>query len=242
MALLPTMEEPEQAFYNQFLQGLGKQAVSHLYCYGNQPDAFQEMLTYHLGDYDFYLVWSSLLTQNPKIRQLLKRIPQNKLIMVQGQPGKQTQPDLLKKLRQLSKEIEPELKRYPEWVLVGEESPEAPLNHWQMLLQQFARTQKKAVTPLSHPGQPVAGALHLVWQHDHLVHLTEACHKADLTPGKDLGIICFFEHPLLEAFAGGVTSISMDSDQMGSEAASIVLQQSRDDVPLTLILNKRQSI
>lgn len=243
MALMPEMRHEEQAFYNAFLQGLGKQAISHLFCFGNTPELFLETLRNHLGDYDYYLVWPKLVQDYPEVTTLIKKIPQNKLIQIGS--GEKNSPSILtKSILSSLKDLNQACTRYDSWTIVFPEPISGIQQEWKAAIHEAATVLGKKITEASSEtfGEINAGTLCFTWDNQDLIQLIQKTQSRDLLLGKDIGIISLQEHPLKKALAGGITTLSLATTRMGQYAAQLVLKQSKDCLAFETEIKVRRSV
>lgn len=241
MALLPEPDAEEQLFYDSFLRGIGKQAVSHLYCFGKEAGRFTEILNHHLGDYDYYLIWPRFIGEDPEVKKLIRKIPQNKLIhlneMVPAQAGPLTEV--------LHKQLEDHrFAAYQSWETISPCMESSLQLQWNHLLKLTAERGERTFNQscLTEESTPVSGRLYFVWEDQDLVKLLDLCKQHNLIPGQDVGIISLKEHPLKKVLAGGITTLALSASQLGSFAAANILQQSRDVLDFQATLEIRPSV
>lgn len=243
MALMPDMGYEEQEFYNAFLLGLGKQAISHLFCFGNDPRQFTDTLQYHLGDYDYYLVWPKLIQDFPEVKSLIRKIPQNKLIHV-GAKNKTHVAALSKNIVNSLKNLPQINLRYDRWAVVFPESVSGAPQDWKDSILQAAQYLKVEAeeVPVSMIHTVGKGTLCFTWDTPHLLQLLKHSNVKKLLPGEDIGIISLQEHPLKKALAGGITTLTLATEKLGNYAAQLVLKQSKDSLLFETALKVRQSV
>ncbi|MBP1639625.1 MAG: transcriptional regulator, FucR [Bacteroidetes bacterium] len=65
-------------------------------------------------------------------------------------------------------------------------------------------------------------AAYLIVRHSDLIDFTKICRKKGLVMGRDVGVVTFNDAPMLEVIENGITTISTDFKQMGSQAAEFI--------------------
>lgn len=243
MALMPDMGSEEQEFYNAFLLGLGKQAISHLYCFGNDPKHFSDTLKYHLGDYDYYLVWPKLIQDFPEVKSQIRKIPQNKLIHVDAS-NKTHISVLSKNIVNSLKNLKQVSRKYDNWAIVFPESVSEAQQDWKDAILLAARSMEVDVTEISASLIQTVGerTLCFTWDTPHLLQLIKHCNKSQMLLGKHVGIISLQKHPLKKVLAGGITTLTLATEKLGNYAAQLVLKQSKDSLSFETELIIRQSV
>lgn len=243
MALMPAMQQEEQAFYNAFLQGLGKQAISHLFCFGENPDLFRDTLRYHLGDYDYYLVWPKLVQDHPEVKRLIAKIPQNKLIRVGAAKPTSTAAfaaSIVENLQSSGQAIT----KYDSWSLLFPESIHPIQVEWKNAILEAATQLEKEVTETSVEALHTLpeSTLCFTWDDQDLIQLLQYTQTTGKAAGNEIGVLSLQEHPLKKALAGGITTLSLATTNMGQYAAQLVLKQAKDSLAFVSKLIVRASV
>ena len=65
----------------------------------------------------------------------------------------------------------------------------------------------------------ISGKAYLVVDDKHLIELVKLARKANLKPGRDVGIISFNDYPMKEVLEGGITVISPSFEEMSAQLA-----------------------
>ncbi len=243
MSLLPNMDVDQQQFYYQLLHGLGKQAISHLYTFNHQEADFIETLSYHLGDYDYYVIWPGKTGQSQKVKNLLKKIPQNKLILVEPYPRPASVSSITQSLNKAWKTVAQDLNRFKSWTLVLPKSESGFQEQWKKVFGSVASKQnKKLMYECGTSALTISpGQLCFVWDDADLCKVLQSCRQQNLTPGRDIGIISMSEHPLKTAMAGGVSTLGFQTGKWGEQASNLILQQSKENFSLSLVFCLRKT-
>jgi len=74
------------------------------------------------------------------------------------------------------------------------------------------------------------GDVYLIIHDNDLVLLTQHIQKADLSIGRDIGLISYNDSPLKQIAVGGVTTISTDFENMGKEVVNMVLNRHKKSI------------
>lgn len=243
MALMPEMGQEEQAFYNAFLQGLGKQAISHLYCFGKDPKHFSNTLKYHLGDYDYYLIWPKLIQDFPEVKSQIRKIPQNKLIHVGANSKTQPNISLSKNILNSLKELPKLNAKYDQWAILFPEETSNTQQEWKDALCLAAGKMNIEVTGISTSEVHTINkkTLCFTWDSPQLLSLLNHCQNSAMRTGEDIGLISLKDHPLKKALAGGITTLTLATEKLGGYAAQLVLKQAKDSLAFETELTIRNS-
>lgn len=246
LTLLPTLGPEELDLYDAFVQGLGKQGVSHLYCYHFQEQEFTTILNNYLGDYDYYLVLPRFQGSSEQASQVLKKIPQNKLILLGKKPSRfpSKDPELARMLSKLLLPVERQLSKYDTWTFLKPSSPCCVPVDWDHALIQYGQSSRAKVRTacMSEGFEPTAGQVYFVWSDKDLDALLCTAQQMGWKLGQDIGVISFHEHVLKTVLAGGITTIQIDAEEMGFSAAEMVIHNLPKNFKLRLTLNQRASL
>lgn len=245
LSLFSHMGPEEQGAYNALLQGLGKNAISHLHCYGQNEEQFVDILSEHLGDFDYYVVWPRFAESSEKAWKLLKKIPQNKLILLGKKvPKSGHSPELTKALNKALQGIKSASSSYSKWTFLCPTQEECASTEWLHAFTQSAHGHKKSnlVSFMDADFVPTRGSLYFIWSNRDLEAFIRHANTQGLSIGQDLGVISFHEHPLKAVLAGGITTIDLHTEKMGKEAAEMILHNNRDNIQPSVIIHQRASV
>ncbi|HMR83440.1 MAG TPA: substrate-binding domain-containing protein, partial [Niabella sp.] len=75
-----------------------------------------------------------------------------------------------------------------------------------------------------------------------LVTLIEKIKESKLQMGRDIGVISYNETPLKKLILQGITTISTDFEEMGRQAAQLILDGVKKQVEIPFYLRLRPSL
>jgi len=243
--LFNKLSEHKKIIYDAFAEALGDLASIDFYIYNNDFSLFKNLLTHNKEDYSYYVIITHFNDSSENAYELLDTIPKDKLLLldklVPGVKGnfaavyenfeKDIYGALEKALEPLSKYstikiIFPEHSYFPEEIVKG----------FQRFCHQYAFSYK-VVRDIEK--EPISkGEVYINLMEKDLVILIERILVKKLKVGKDVGVISYNEIPLKKIILKGITTISTDFQQMGQQAAELIISRSKQhiEIPFSLVL------
>ena len=245
MVLLDDFSAFKEQLYTSFRSNLSENYAVDLLFHHYNPDVFDQLILNSLGRYSMYVVMN---INNQRIENVLKKIDQNKLLILDM--GTPDNPDIAYLTQDFSygvldclKESLPLIKKYSEFHLVFPET----LFHPKELIHSFSyfcssnKLKHYLIRKIQdHPVE--AGQAFLVVREADLVYIIKQCRQKGLEPGKDVGLISYNDTPMKEIVGNGITTISVDFGEMGLKAAHFVESKEKVFEVLTPKLTIRGSL
>ena len=239
----------KKIIYDAFVEALGENVSIDLFIYNNDLCVFKELILSKEGQYSHYVVIPHFMTPAGDEYEILNSIPKNKLIlmdkMIPGITGdfaavyENFEHDIF---HALEKAIEP-LNKYHTLKLIFPENsyfPNEIKDGFSKFCRQFGFIQK-ILTDISC--EPIAeGEVFINLKEDDLVTLIERIKTLKLQIGTQVGLISYNETPWKKIILNGITTISTDFQKMGQIAANLILDNSREQVPVPFYLTLRESL
>ncbi|MBC6112978.1 GntR family transcriptional regulator [Pedobacter fastidiosus] len=235
--------------YDAFTKAIGEQAAIDFYIYNNDFALFKKLLISKKDDYSHFVIIPHFLEGGENAHEIINTIPKEKLIILDKLlPGitgdyaaayENFAQDIYAALEQaldrLSnyntlKIIFPKNSYFPQEILKG----------FYRFCQQYAFAHK--VIHNIKEEEISIGEVYINLMEDDLVTLIERLIAQKLKIGKDVGVISYNETPLKRIILDGITTISTDFKQLGTQGAEFILSGRTDKIEIPFYLNLRKSL
>ncbi|RZJ92277.1 MAG: GntR family transcriptional regulator [Chryseobacterium sp.] len=235
--------------YDSFIKAIGESAAIDFYIYNNDFVFFKKMITSKIDDYSHFVIIPHFLEGGENAHEVINTIPKEKLVILDKLlPGitgnfaaayenfaQDIYAALEQALEQLSKYhtikiIFPKQSYVPQEILTG----------FYRFCQQYAFSHK--VIHNVKEEEINSGEVFINLMEDDLVTLIERLIVLKLDIGKDVGLISYNETPLKRFILNGITTISTDFHQLGTQAAAFVLNGKTEKIEVPFYLNLRKSL
>lgn len=235
--------------YDAFTKAIGEQAAIDFYIYNNDFALFKKLLISKKDDYSHFVIIPHFLEGGENAHEIINTIPKEKLIILDKLlPGitgdyaaayENFAQDIYAALEQaldrLSnyntlKIIFPKNSYFPQEILTG----------FYRFCQQYAFAHK--VIHNIKDEEITVGEVYINLMEDDLVMLIERLITLKLKIGEDVGVISYNETPLKRIILDGITTISTDFNQLGTQAAEFILSGRTDKIEIPFYLNLRKSL
>lgn len=239
----------KKIIYDAFVAALGENAVIDFYIYNNDFGFFKKLLLRKMDHYSHYVIIPHFIEGGENAHEIINAIPKEKLVLLDKQvPGitgeyaavyENFEKDIYSALEQANeylskyhtlKLIFPEKSYFPKEIILG----------FERFAQQYAFTYKIVNDIAAEPVKE--GEVYINLMEDDMVTLIEQIISKKLEVGKTVGVISYNETPLKKIILDGITTISTDFQQMGSMAAELILQNSRQHVEVPFYFTHRPSL
>lgn len=239
----------KKIIYDAFTTAIGDRAAIDFYIYNNDFAFFKKMITSKIDDYTHFVIIPHFLEGGENAHEIINTIPKEKLIMLDKLlPGitgnfaaayENFAQDIYAALEQaldrLStyntlKIIFPKNSYFPQEILKG----------FYRFCQQYAFDHKVLHNIKDEEINP--GEVYINLMEDDLVALIDRLILLKLQIGKEVGIISYNETPLKRFILDGITTISTDFHQLGTQAAAFVLNGKTEKIEVPFYLNLRKSL
>lgn len=240
----------KKQIYNAFVHTLGSNAKVDLQIHHWNVQVLETILKNTMGQYDYYVIMPHFYENHERAIRILKRIPQNKLILLDrdlpelGNKYTAVYQDFREDIINALEQATPLLKKYTKLVYVNSSivpyPPEIIIG-----FRSFCKMHNYDYSILGDVDEniPVSkGEAYVVIEETDLVSLIKKCRNSQLNIGRDIGIISYNETPLKEILLDGITVISTNHERMGRTAAELILSKCRTKVKNPFTLIQRRSI
>ncbi len=235
--------------YDGFVKTLADAAMVDLHIYNYNVKLFDRIISVNLDAYDYFVIVPHFHPGSPGIDEIVKKIPADKVIIIDKKinslfndyptvyqdfehdiidaltMGK----DLLDKYHQLNL-VYPLKRFFSKEIAIG--------------FTRFCNENKipyKIIDRIEEEEVRKHEAFVVISDED-LVYLIKQLDQLKLTPGKDIGIISYNETPVKQVLAGGITTISTNHEQIGEQAARMVLHKKPGRIKIPFNFIRRHSL
>ena len=247
--MLDKLTAGKKAFYEVFASALGDAVPIDFYIYNDDFTLFKKLMDRRKAGYSHYVIMPNFIDGGDKAHELINTLPKDKLILlekavsgVDGPYGSVLE-SFRRNIYQALESLLSDLGKYDTIKIISSHeaflSPEITWG-FNLFCQQYA-FDRCVISNITD--QEIArGEVFICMNDDDLVVLIEKIRLQGLEVGKDVGIISYNETPLKKYILNGITTISTDYEQMGIQAAKMVLENSMDQVELDYQLKLRHSL
>jgi len=239
----------KQKIYYAFTQTLGKDASVDLKIYNYNLSLFEKMVSEKIDNYDYFVIVPHFLPGTTGINEVIESIPLEKVLILD------------RKLAELNKEFATVHQDYEQDIINA-------LGEGYERLMKYEKINLVFSSDLFYARQIINGfkifcetkninysvveklekktlkkkQIYIITRDEDLVQFIKMCNGNNLALGKDLGLIVYNEDPLKEIISNGITTISTNHEQIGIEAAKLILSKEIRDVKIPFNLIMRSSL
>ena len=237
----------KEILYNSFIENLNDKASVDIYFHHFNRSVFKELIENNNGKYTTYVIMPAKFNDAYSV---LKDLPQDQVYMLD-----QTNATLKKHYPAVYQNFEQDvfnalqsgvdlLEKYSKiyFVYPGGKEPIGQLKGFKKFAGSYHDKWELEVINTLENHQIQSGNVYIVPNDIDLVTLVKEAKKANLTIGKELGIISYNDTPLKEVVADGITTISTDFKEMGKILAEMVLNSKNELIENKSNLIRRKSL
>jgi len=247
--LINELGNNKKVFYDAFTQVLKEPVAIDFYVYNNDFALFKKLLNEHREGYTHYVILPHFAECSEKVHELINTLPNDRLILldkpVPGLKGNYgaVYEDLKKGIYlALEKVLEP-LSKYHTIKLALPKNGCYTVDfvkNFNAFCLQYA-FERSTVTNIAAE-EVKEGEAYICLADEDLITLIAKIKTTRLKVGKDIGIISCHETPLKKYILNGITTISVDFEQMGVKAAKMILKGRMEQIELGCRINLRPSL
>ena len=231
--LLDEFSDYKKQLFENFGKSIGNSAAVDLFFHNYNIQVMDSLIKGAVGSYTKYVVWPVM---TPKVKNILKQIPANKLYIVDAgvewyfgeYPG--VYQDYAADITTLFMKNIRLFRNYKKITLVFPER--LLLYEIQRGFEQFLKDSGMRGTIVSDGTKIKAakGEAYFVIDDEDLVHLVNEGQAKGLRLGHDFGVIAYNETPLKSIAAGGITVLSSDFGRMGTLLAELMKNKKKKSI------------
>ncbi|NHF61575.1 GntR family transcriptional regulator [Flavobacteriaceae bacterium TP-CH-4] len=226
----------KKIIYDAFASELGNDVTIDFFIYDNNYRQFKNLiLASKSREYTHYAIICHFEEGGEDLVDFVQdNIPLDKLLVLDkkvsqlGSSVSSVYQDFEGNIHASLKELNPQLRKYRRVKLLRRKHTYHPLeikkgfvkfcNEYAYDFEVFEDIAKEKITPLT---------AYITLTENDLVDLIKKIKDADLTLGKNVGIISYNDTPLKEIVLDGITVISTDFAQLGKQAAQLILNNEK---------------
>ncbi len=235
--------------YDSFVAAIGENASVDLYIYDNDLTLFRKLLQNLKQEYSHYVIIPHFVEGRDKAAEVINAIPKDKLVLldklvpdVDGEYAAVYE-DFEKDIYSALEEAKEHLGKYHTIKLIFPDKsyfPKGIIKGFYKFCQQYAFNHL-LVSDIEQEDIR-EGEVYINLMEDDLVKLLDRVISMKLTIGRQVGIISYNETPLKKFILNGITTISTDFKRMGTTAAELILERSRQHEAVPFYLTLRKSL
>ena len=228
LLFLNNFNDDKMAFYRSFKSKIPESCEVDVHLFNGDPDQLERDIMNNLGQYDNFIIFPHLDSITDGLRRAIGMIPKHKLIFVHKEfetcvECSAVVTDNRDQLYRTLKEINQRSDKYQMFRLVFPEN----IYHRE-IWEGFADfcLDHKIEFDISSDLTNTAiesGQLFIIKHDQDLAYIVKHCERNNLKIGEDIGIICYNDSTLKEVVAGGISVITPDFHEMGTQVAHIVM-------------------
>jgi DNA-binding transcriptional regulator YhcF (GntR family) len=235
----------KEILFNSFVDAFDKDVNIDFNFYNYDIRKFEKLIYASIGHYNYYVIMSHF---NEDVSYLLEQIPSDKLLLLNIMPnnlfGKYAAvyQNFKKDVYQSLEQGIDLVRKYKTINLVLDTKnrfqfvPESIIESFKQFCKDFS-IKHKVVDFLETKNLKKGDAYFVIVDAD-LVKILKYVDEKQWKLGTDIGILAYDETPVREILAGGITVLSTDFKEMGSTAARLIKENSREIIenPCSLII------
>lgn len=235
----------KEELYNSFVRNLPNNYKVDLLFHQYSERMFNSIIRESIGKYTKYIVMNF---DNEKFTAILNKIPPSKLLLLDfGKFDKERYSyicqDFDEGFYQALLSLKEILKKYQKLAMLFPKSLKHPQSSKQYFLQFGERegflTEIIESTERLHVQK---GVVYIAIKQQDVVKVVKEGRAAGLKCGKDFGLIAYNDIPSYEVIDEGITSLSINWEMMGNEAAKFVLTNREIQIYLPTEVKLRNSV
>ena len=219
----------KRSIYYSFVKTMGTKATVDVFIYNYDLDEFEAIVNNNLNNYDYFVILPHFRNENASVSQVIRKIPQEKVLIVDRfleelkdypvvyqeydkdiQSALSCGIDLLRKYHRLNL-VFPQAEYYPPYIVRG----------FRIFCQVngFANTiiDRMEDTEISR------GEAYIIVSDDDLYAFIRKVKQKNWVLGNDCGVVAYNENQVKEILCDGITTISTNHDEIGQQAAQMIL-------------------
>lgn len=220
--LIYAFERFQEGFYNTLRGELGESVQIDVFFHHSNLQVFESILNNIYGKYGIYVIAP---IEDPTVAEQLKRIPPEKLVIVDrnlpiGQEYNYVIQEFQQSTKRLMIELLPRIQAFQKVVLFYQSDrdyPEGVLEAFNQLVGEHSL--KAEVQNQYEAGSVQMGSLYIFISDADMWNILLDCRNESLDIGKDIGLLSFNDHIMKDLIFDGITTISTSFTDMARETA-----------------------
>lgn len=241
------MNQYKETLYRSLTSSLGKDYSCDTAFHYYDRDVFEKVITQNVGKYDFYVIIPHF---NTDITPILKQIPDNRLLLLDGLPRRYDRAcsavyqDFHNDLYEELKALYEKLQNYKALHVVFNDRFQFIPNELLSGIHQFyGETQYPITIERDFNMEEIQlGHCYMAFSERDLACLLSVIYRRKWRLREDIGLFSFDDTPIKDVLAGGITTISTDFARMGETAAQLITQGKTRRIANPWVLHDRGSL
>ncbi len=243
--------------YNSFLNKMGDSAHIDLQSYHCDETLFLELMNKHKSSYDYFVIMPHFRTKDlghtnftEKVNEVLNSIPKENLVVLDNDKH-QISGDFIGVYQDFENDIYNALQKgsnkINKYKTISLVYPKTSFYPYPKRIQKgFTKycidynIDFKIVDEISKDIELSKGNLFITIEDEHLVNLVNSVKISNLKLGNDIGVISYNDTPLKQLL--GISVLSVDFDNMGEQAANMILENKKGKVKTPFSFIERASL
>lgn len=219
----------KRSIYYSFVKTMGTKATIDVFIYNYDLDEFEAIVNNNLNNYDYFVILPHFRNENASVSQVIRKIPQEKVLIVDRfleelkdypvvyqeydkdiQSALSCGIDLLRKYNRLNL-VFPQAEYYPPYIVRG--------------FRIFCQVNgfANAVIDRMEDTEISRGEAYIIVSDDDLYAFIRKVKQKNWVLGNDCGVVAYNENQVKEILCDGITTISTNHDEIGQQAAQMIL-------------------
>jgi len=254
--LINKLSTYKMRIFNSFVETIGRNAAVDLDVYHCEEDVFESILNKKKNEYSYYVIMPHFRNDalqhtgcSVKILDLIKQIPENKLIILDREvknhffnAGKVYQ-DFTNDIYTALSAGKKQLVKYKKIILVYPSKAIYPYPKEILIgFKLFCKENEidyEVLDEIYDSMELQIKDLYIIIQESDLVNLVKQIRDRHYKLGEDIGVISYNDTPLKDLL--GITVISTDFKKMGAEAANMILSKNTASIKIDFNFINRHS-
>jgi DNA-binding transcriptional regulator YhcF (GntR family) len=219
----------KRSIYYSFVKTMGTKATIDVFIYNYDLDEFEAIVNNNLNNYDYFVILPHFRNENASISQVIKKIPQEKVLIVDRfleelkdypvvyqeydkdiQSALSCGIDLLRKYSRLNL-VFPQAEFYPPYIVRG----------FRIFCQVNGFSNN--IIDRMEDTEINRGEAYIIVSDDDLYAFIRKVKQKNWVLGNDCGVVAYNENQVKEILCDGITTISTNHDEIGQQAAQMIL-------------------
>lgn len=233
----------KEDLYNGFKEGLGEQVQVDIFFHHFNYKVFRSLITESANSYNYYVIMPANLE---RVSEVIETLPSEQVFILDqlhdslgsyASIHQNFRANMLNGLEHLKCQV----LRYNQLVLISNQKkqPVALREGFEQFCKQY---QLNFEVISETPSRLQLQTLYISLDDRHLIDVIKRAKLQNLELAKDFGLLCYNDSPLKEIVEGGITTISTNFAEMGSEMAQMILEGRRQNIESPLEIINRNSL
>lgn len=238
----------KRSIYYSFIETLGNKATVDVFIYNYDLAQFETIIDNQLTNYDYYVILPHFKDENADVAGVIKKIPKEKVLIVDRNLEALKQYPIV--YQEYEKDIQAALykgihfiRKYKRINLVFPRD-EYYSKYIARGFQVFCQVHELDFSIIDDLSENAVkkGEAYVLISDDDLYRFIKICKAKLWKTGTDIGVVAYNDNPVKEILEDGITTISVDHDEIGRIAAEMILTKNFTRIKSPFEFIKRNSL